>query len=94
MQIRNDIAIIQKLNEPSFMSRRYEVPLSSIYPVLTEEPTYHPTNHFIESESDDEEEEIPSPDNEIVENDLPAIILPQRNRHEPEWLRDDIWDRS
>ena len=81
------------------MSRRYEVPLTSIYPVQPEGPSFRPQNPTIESESDedeDEDEDVPPSDNDdiAIENEAPVAARPQRNRREPRWLLDDIWDRS
>ena len=101
MQIRNSVAIIQKINGSSFMSRRYEVPLTSIYPVQPEETSFRPQIPTIESESDEDEDEdedkdvSPSDNDDIaIENEASVTARPQRNRREPRWLLDDIWDRS
>ena len=129
IKITNQDAILQKMNGSKLMSKRYEVPLTRIFPVIAK-LTEHITSQSVEEESSDddpipssvddlvvadesEEHEIQEnssesdrdqngahdsendSDDDISDNDSDSDInnYPTRNRREPAWLREDIWQR-
>ena len=108
------------MNGSKLMSKRYEVPLTHIFPVIAKltEPI---TSKIVEESSDDDP--IPSTfvddlvatdeskESDIQENssesdhddnsvhnsqndsDIDTGTYPARNRREPAWLREDVWER-
>lgn len=130
VKITNQDAVLQKMNGSKLMSKRYEVPLTRIFPVIAKltEPI---TSTIVEEESSDdgpipstpvddliateesEESEIQEnssesdhddnsvhdsendSDNDTGDNDSDndTGTYPARNRREPAWLREDVWER-
>ena len=108
MQINNNGHVMfQKINCSKFMSCRYEVPLSHIYPVV--QTITKSVHNGGDSDSTEYEDDPPEKAESLPDDDItlePAVdfehtaeleqvpnVRPQRNRQEPEWLRSEEWER-
>ena len=99
MSIDNNMTILQKINGSLFSSKRYEVPLQDVFPVVSDIPdNFTPSNEIQTNDpcsetSDDSDAEF------VVENRPPANIVqdaqqhvrPRRTPKEPAWLRGEEW---
>ena len=109
VKLNDKQATLQKLHGQRFMSKQYEVPLNMLYP-MTAGSVRPPLENDVSSESDSEDDMITRPseevsgsseseesDNEDEEVAEPPVIphrYPQRERHPPQWLRGEEWERN
>jgi len=99
MDIVDRLCFIQKITGSLFSSRRYEVPLTDVYPVAPKShPTIQPSNpprSSDESDSASDQELVPV---EVPAQDVPienaARINPHRERRQPAWLRGEEWEKE
>ena len=107
-QIKNHLATLQKLNGSGmFMKITYEVSLEELIPAVKHQASNEPA---IDSSSSEEDEPAVvtdmgaaaapagSQNSDVVVN--PPLYVPPplrrsvRERQEPAWLRDNVWERS
>lgn len=99
MQITGKLCTLQKINGSLFSSRRYELPLTDIYPVASPAlPPTEPSNKLPyssdESEPEPEAEMVPeAPTEDPLINDA-TRKNPHRERRQPSWLRGEEWERK
>ena len=101
MEIRNDMATLQKLNESVFSSKRYDIPLQNLFPVIpdiSDNIASNPPNPSTSNQSSDTSED--SDDEHPVHQNLPTNAVEERQhsnrtrwaRREPAWLRSEEWE--
>ncbi len=78
MDVHNGFAGLQKLDGAKFQSRRYEVPLTNIFPAIRSPAVQHEPHDSSSSDSDDD--------------DVPMRTQPAMERHPPE--EDDVSSES
>lgn len=99
MQISDRMAVLQKLNGSIFSSRRYEVPLTEIYPVVPMDntPSNVPATTNNNSDTDSQTEFEDDANVTMIPDVTPvptAANRPKRTRREPAWLRGEEWDKE
>ena len=101
MNIRNDMTTLQKINGSLFSSKRYDIPLHDIFPVVSDVPDNitssfnRPNSDRFSDTSDDSGDEltIQNPPTNVVE-EVQQDVRPRRARREPAWLRGEEWKKE
>ena len=100
MNITNKHCTLQKITRSLFSSRRYEVPLTEVYPVATptqSQPpvrTSNPPCSSNDSDIESDQELVPELPSQEVPIDNAARRNPHRERRQPTWLRGEEWERE
>ena len=99
MDISDRLCFLQKINGTLFSSRRYEVPLTDVYPVAppSQPPTQssNPPHSSDESDTESDHESVPV---QLPPQDVPPLNAarknPHRERRQPPWLRGEEWEKE
>ena len=100
MNVSNKHCTLQKITGSLFSSRRYEVPLTEVYPVATptqSELPLHTSKHPCSSDDSDiesDQEVVPAVPPPPVPINNEARRNPPQERRQPTWLRGQEWERE
>ncbi len=98
MNISDKHCTLQKITGSLFSSRRYEVPLTDVYPVAPPSqhltPSSNPPCSSDESEPESDNELAPEAPPQQAPTDNAAERYPHRERRQPTWLRGEEWERE
>ena len=88
ISIENDSCVLQKLVKSQLRSKRYDLKLTEITPVVNELPDTDPLPDQPSNDSDSDVEFDYQPDEKVITADLPTPPRRSiRNRTQPPWMR-------